>query len=1418
MVGGIFRAREHKRNGGVILGASRDARYRVGHSVQVANWPKSSISGRLGLLLVPALLGTVLAACSTSPTSLSGFAKATLPQAIAAGYTPHRPATCPPPTKAETTDSPTPGQPASQTGTIPWPPLPNGTSSPGVAVQFDHAPVQSPPLRPSNWDNGGGSWMLSSARSTDKHIDRNPQELCGVKGNSVDTAWQVTTGSPTTLIGITDSGIEWCDPGIVGKLYINPAALPPPENSAGKTKSQLEAAGVKFAGNNPYDLDNSGVINVFQYANDPRVTAVAKDYGGYFCANHTYDQYGYTGISPMDLIRTFGTPTLPGGITNPYYYGHSGPAGFTEAISGWNFINNDNNPYDVVHYDHGTGEASDSGAAANTISHEVGGCPNCMILPVRVGDSFIVSGNTFAEGVLFAVDSGASIIQEALGAIDATNTARQAIDYAQAHGVPVIGSAADEESQHQNEPSTLAHVIVVNSITKSGLGGSITKLSPNSYLYLNGCTNYGANIAVSVESQSCSSEATGKASGITGLIESAASAALARHKLAPYPDLTTVTGNPVALSANEVKQIVTMTASSINFQTAAPPYGPANNYKVASALPITTTRYPTQPGFNIYTGYGRINAAQAVKWVSQGWIPPQAEITGMPWFGLYGPTGNVALHGVMGTSRSCPGERLSSSPCPWSYQIQVGLGAQPEPSAWYTVKEGTGKGVKKGLLANISLSRVAKLFPASLRHDGFKGGPTSSNGSADPNKFTFTIRVVVEDNAKIPLVGMARRAEYTHSTQSLVFGKPVHYKSSIDTSPTLAPIGPNGEDVLLVATADGNIHALLPNGKELPGWPVSTGLDSGVHLQEAAYKSGAVSPPHGEFLDIGGGVAVGDLSDAAAPCLHGADPNGSCLDVVATTWNGYVYAWDAQGKLLPHFPVETNPVFSAPGVANPDNRVQRGIFSAAALADLQGDGQLDIVASGMDRHLYAWQPNGSPAPGFPVLVVNPSKVASVNPVNNQVTFTASSDVMQGTKLMDTPAVGNLNGGSGPPDLILGSNEQYKGTPNASLGSLAGILKLAGVASDGGNSMVYAVYPDGSLHPAAAGAPDPPGYPNPGAFLPGWPVTIADLTPGVLPDVGDGVTSSPALASTSVQSGESSTGTASGNSGTAGATGTTGTAGTTSVPGTTGTPSAAGAGSNTSASAPASSQNTPLDVGVIATTGPAYLLNPNGSFALGTTSGLPNVMGFAVPGSSAAQGASIQALLSLSLPALGAPSFAPLNGKSGGLDMIAPALSLGRGLDEALPANQTPHVSQLDAWNTATGQMLHGFPSTVNDMEFFDQPIVANLASGRGGPYIVEGSSLYDIRAVNGKGHSAPGYPKFTGGWVVNSPTFGSFGSLGYKVLAAGTREGYLFVWKTSTGSCASNGPWPMAHHDLWNTNNLDTIGTPAPPSSKCKSS
>lgn len=35
------------------------------------------------------------------------------------------------------------------------------------------------------------------------------------------------------------------------------------------------------------------------------------------------------------------------------------------------------------------------------------------------------------------------------------------------------------------------------------------------------------------------------------------------------------------------------------------------------------------------------------------------------------------------------------------------------------------------------------------------------------------------------------------------------------------------------------------------------------------------------------------------------------------------------------------------------------------------------------------------------------------------------------------------------------------------------------------------------------------------------------------------------------------------------------------------------------------------------------------------------------------------------------------------------------------------------------------------------------------------------------------------------------------------------MWSTPTPACASPGPWPMAHHDLFNSNNLNELGAPS---------
>ena len=100
----------------------------------------------------------------------------------------------------------------------------------------------------------------------------------------------------------------------------------------------------------PYDVLEQGVFNVLDYACDSRVANVVENYPQ--CSNPptTKDcRNGPPGIlTPEDLIIAFSD-----GIDHDHN-------GYVNDIAGWNFVDNNNDPYDEVHYGHGTGEEEDS--------------------------------------------------------------------------------------------------------------------------------------------------------------------------------------------------------------------------------------------------------------------------------------------------------------------------------------------------------------------------------------------------------------------------------------------------------------------------------------------------------------------------------------------------------------------------------------------------------------------------------------------------------------------------------------------------------------------------------------------------------------------------------------------------------------------------------------------------------------------------------------------------------------------------------------------------------------------------------------------------------------------------------------------------------------------------------------------------
>ena len=120
-----------------------------------------------------------------------------------------------------------------------------------------------------------------------------------------------------------------------------------------------------------------------------------------------------------------------------------------------------------------------------------------------------------------------------------------------------------------------------------------------------------------------------------------------------------------------------------------------------------------------------------MQWIASGRIPPQAEIDGLPWYQVLSPSQHVTLSGVMGTTRSAS----------WHYEVQVAR-ARHRPIGVEGGIERHRAGVRTGILAQIPMSEVAALFPSSVQ---LGGTPAAANGQPDPDRFMFTIRVVVQD-------------------------------------------------------------------------------------------------------------------------------------------------------------------------------------------------------------------------------------------------------------------------------------------------------------------------------------------------------------------------------------------------------------------------------------------------------------------------------------------------------------------------------------------------------------------------------------------------------------------------------------------------------------------------------------------------
>jgi hypothetical protein len=881
-------------------------------------------------------------------------------------------------------------------------------------------------------------------------------ECAQIAGVRADTAWKYSTGDPDTTIAILDTGIRWQSRELVEKIRLNRAELPLPRDPSGDCTA--------------YDCNGDGAFNVADYADDPRVGEAAGD------------QESDSLLDGSDLIAAFSDGTDADGN------------GYVDDIAGWDFFDDDNDPFDASSCcsasGHGTGRAAEAAAQTNNAADGVGMCPDCQIMPLRVWDTFVVPTDNFAMGLVYAADNGASVAEGAVGGLTNTQFARSAFGYADERGLALTMVSSDINSANHNYPTNYNEAIYV--------AGSIYDTAPNetcegpgglpgvgdlpvgpgdfpgfgegcaalldalegigvepgdagqpvttSFFRNSNLTQYGGKADI-VMMGSTGSENTGQASGAAALLMS-----YGREVL----------DSP--LSGNEVRQLLTMTAEDVL---------PENTGSIG--LPDKAS-----PGWDPHFGYGRVNLAGAMARIESGEIPPEAQLDAPDWFAPINvdrvPDGGVAVRGRAAAPHSDAGVG--------DWRVEYACGQDALDTVFQPIPGLSGSGPQDGVLGTIPKAIVTDLAAGcdgSVAADAGRPGGTAADAwpadpypSPDPERHAFQIRLTVEEAGNPGNFGRYRKTLFAYENDGNLGGWPKAVgEGSVDDElitgsggeapPRLYDLdGDNALDVLL-PTSSGELYALDSAGDPLNsfngGEPVRT--------RQAALAAAGRLPTGLEA----------PRESLRAPVI--GDIDGDRDQEIVATAGEHVYAWHTDGSEVAGFPARIDPSLSEPCLAgapepcfdtaqraiNGNNHIKRGFAGSPALADLvpEPEGEprrLEIVAGSLDQHLYAFDGDGG-------RVWDPVKL--------------DSEDAPGAEIVTSPAIAQLDGDPAD-EVVIATNEVIGGDPPSSFPDPRELMNLLLTSATGSNP-VYGVDDDGSQ-------------------VEGWPVRVGvaagDLLPFVLP--------------------------------------------------------------------------------------------------------------------------------------------------------------------------------------------------------------------------------------------------------------------------------------------------------------------------------
>lgn len=140
---------------------------------------------------------------------------------------------------------------------------------------------------------------------------------------------------------------------------------------------------------------------------------------------------------------------------------------YEQLVPGWDAVSNDSDPQDENR--HGTMVAGIIGASSDNGRGIAGGTFRTRIQPVRALDAYgRGSYADVAEGITWAADNGADVINLSLGGASSSTVLADAVAYAQSKGILVVAAAGNSSGPEPIYPGALPGVLTVAATDANG--------------------------------------------------------------------------------------------------------------------------------------------------------------------------------------------------------------------------------------------------------------------------------------------------------------------------------------------------------------------------------------------------------------------------------------------------------------------------------------------------------------------------------------------------------------------------------------------------------------------------------------------------------------------------------------------------------------------------------------------------------------------------------------------------------------------------------------------------------------------------------------------------------------------------------------------------------------------------------------